>query len=433
MDSLPQGIWFKVAGVGLALFSCALFSFMETAITGLRLFNLKELATKSGPRYTTLFSVLEKEPQRVLIAILIASCLSNVVAADLITDSIEALFIYLGVPSGWNFFAGVFSATAAILVFGDIIPKNAAQSRGESILPSILWLTNITFHSMAPLVSLLSRISQFFLSFVRTEQTNSEGMVSEKEIQFLIEYVNSKGLIDREKSKMLHSIFDLADTTVKEIMVPITDVVMINIETSLEEIQKVFSESHYSRLPVYEGTIDNIVGMVHQKDLFLLLTKNERRTLKELCRPILFIPESMRANQLLGQFKMQRQHIAMVLNEYGGIVGLVTLEDTIEEIVGDINDEHESIADRIIPLEQGGWLVYAGIELEALGEMLSLSFDAEDAISLGGFLTEKLQHLPRKGEQFLYSGYVFQVQKATPKRVIQVLVFKEDANIEEIQ
>jgi len=401
---------------------------METAITALRLFNLKELAAKTGGRYDKLFAVLEKEPQRVLIAILIASCLSNVVAADLITDAVEQSFYHFGIPTGWNFFAGVFCATVAILVFGDIIPKNAAQTKADTLLPSLLWLTSITFHIMAPLVSLLSRISQFFLKLIRSEQTNSEAMVSEREIQFLIEYVNKNGLIDRDKSKMLHSIFDLADTTIREIMVPIMDVIMLNVNTSMEETLKLFSESHYSRLPVYEDTMDNIIGMVHQKDLFLLLTKNERRPLKELVRPILFVPESMRANQLLGQFKMQRQHIAMVLNEYGSIEGLVTLEDTLEEIVGDINDEHEAISERILPLEQGGWLVYGGVDLEALGEVIGITFESKESITLGGFVIEKLQHLPKKGEELTYKNHVFQVQKATQKRVVQVLVFKQEAS-----
>ena len=166
--------------------------------------------------------------------------------------------------------------------------------------------------------------------------------------------------------------------------------------------------------------------MVHQKDAYLVLLKNEQKTLKELVRPILFVPESMKVNQLLRQFKQQRHHIAMVLNEYGGIIGLVTLEDAIEEIVGEINDEHESVPEAIVPLEQGGWLVYAGVDLDELEKLLNIRFECEDAVTLGGFLTEKLQRLPKKGERLAYNGYVFQIQKSSEKRIFQVLIFKDN-------
>lgn len=282
---------------------------------------------------------------------------------------------------------------------------------------------------MYPLVIVLSMFSNFFIRMMNPSSENKDAtedaLSSEKEIQFLIEYINKKGLMDSDKSQMLTSIFDLGNTTVEEIMVPEVDVVTLDVKTSITQALKIFAKYHFSRLPVYEGKADNIIGMVHQKDIFLLLEKSEDKPLKDLVRPILFVPESMRVNQLLRQFKQQRHHIAMVLNEYGGIIGLVTLEDAIEEIVGDINDEHESVSEHIVPLENGGWLVYAGVDLDRIAKLLKINFDSEDVVTIAGFLTEKLQHLPRKGERFTYQGYVFQVQKSTPKRVVQVLIFKE--------
>ncbi len=428
MDSLPQSIWWlNIVYLGAVLSACALFSFMETSITALRLFNLQELA-KRNSRYSNLFSVLEREPHRVLIAILIASCLANVMAADLITDVTQVWFSHLNIPTGWSFFLGISTATGAILIFGEIIPKNLAQAKSERLFQSTLWLANMTFLIMAPLVGLLSKISQFVVNRIETDPSDtSQPIVSEREIQFLIDYINKKGQMDTEKSQMLHSIFDLADTSIKEIMVPQTQVIMLNVDASLEKTLELFSHYHYSRLPVYEGETDNIIGMIHQKDLFLLLSKNEQRPLRELVRPLLFVPENMKVNELLRQFKQQRHHIAIVLNEYGNMIGLVTLEDALEEIVGDINDEHESVADHIVELEQGGWLVYAGVALESLEETLAITFETKDAITLGGFLIERLSHLPKKGEFLSYAGYLFQVQKTTPKRVIQVLITKEEA------
>jgi putative hemolysin len=208
-------------------------------------------------------------------------------------------------------------------------------------------------------------------------------------------------------------------------MVPEADVVTLNVSSSLNDALEMFSKYHFSRLPVYEHKADNIIGMVHQKDVFLLLSKGEKKELKDLVRPISFVPESMKVNQLLRQFKQQRRHIAMVLNEYGGIIGLVTLEDAIEEIVGDISDEHESVAEHIVPLERGGWLVYAGVDIDELELLLNIRFETEDAVTLGGFLMEKLQHLPKKGERLKYKQHIFQIQKSTEKRIVQVLIFKE--------
>ncbi|MFT6765669.1 MAG: putative hemolysin [Alteromonas naphthalenivorans] len=428
---LTSGIMYlQISYFTVSLLFCALFSFLETAVTALRLFNLKEIA-KGTKGYRLLFTTLEQEPQRVLISILIANSIANVTSAALITQVMEDLFARLQLSEGLGFSLGIAIATTAILIIGEILPKNIAQAYGSSLFKSTLWLINITFYLMYPLVIILSMLSNSIIGAMRKNDGSKDGaenmLSSEKEIQFLIEYINKKGLMDSDKSQMLNSIFDLGNTKVEEIMVPEVDVLTLNVETTIDEALKVFAKYHFSRLPVYEGRADNIIGMVHQKDIFLLLSlsQEEEKPLKALVRPILFVPESMRVNQLLRQFKQQRHHIAMVLNEYGGIIGLVTLEDAIEEIVGDINDEHESVAEHIVPLENGGWLIYAGVDLYEISKLLNIRFNNEDAITLAGFLTEKLQHLPRKGERFAYEGYVFQIQKSTPKRVVQVLVFKD--------
>ncbi len=423
MDPYPAALLIVPSFFALiALFGCAIFSFLETSITALRLFNLKQLSEKNT-RYRELYETLENEPQKVLIAILIANCLCNVIAADIITDVVEKLFESLHVAESWSFVIGVSTATIAILLFGEIIPKNLAQKRSDSLFTSTLWFIYLIFKVMGPLVRLLSKLSSFMVSKVNKESIE-DSMVSEREIQFLIDYIDKKGLMDSDKSQMLSGIFELADTTIKEIMVPETDIVMLNVENSMTDALEIFSHYHFSRLPVYEEKTNNIIGMIHQKDLFLLLSKHEEKPLRDLVRPILFVPENMKANQLLRQFKQQRHHIAIVLNEYGVIVGLVTLEDALEEIVGDINDEHEATAEHIAELETGQWLVYGGVSLEQLTKALPITFKTETALTLGGFLNEQFQRLPKKGEQFRYQGFVFEVQKATPKRIVQVLIFK---------
>jgi CBS domain containing-hemolysin-like protein len=224
---------------------------------------------------------------------------------------------------------------------------------------------------------------------------------------------------------MLQSIFKMGSKKVKEIMVPAIDIVMLDATLTIKESFDVFSKYQFSRLPVYKENDDNIIGMVIQKDIFVLMSKHQEKPLEELVRPILFIPESMKINQLLREFRQKRMHIAIVLNEYGIITGLATLEDILEEIVGEIQDEYEAAPEKVTALKEGGWLVDGSIDLESMSKLLGIAFDTHTAVTLGGFLTEQLEHLPKTGERVLYEHYYFHVQQASQKRVLQVRIFKE--------
>jgi len=410
----------------VALIARAIFSFLETSITALRLFKLKELAATTN-QYQALFDALEKTPHRVLITILIADSLADVTTAALATHIMETLFARLHLSSSLGFSLGIGVASLAILIFGEIIPKNIAKIFGDRLFKSTLWLTNILFRTFYPLVTFLMRFTDYLVYKVggtKALESSSEWVSSEKEVQFLIDYISEKGLMDTQKTEMLQNIFDLGTTPVKEIMIPATDIVSVQVTSSTKDVLDIFVNHRFTRLPVYEGKIDNIVGMIHLKDIFALIIRKEDKPIKEMLRPILFVPESVKVNQLLREFRQQHMHIAMVLNEHGSIVGLITLEDVLEEIVGEISDEHEPTPENIIELKQGGWLVNASAPLEQLKNLLNIQFESESSLTLGGFLIEQLQHLPKKGERILYKGFYFQVQKATPKRVLQVLVFK---------
>lgn len=423
-EPLSQNILvIEFIGFIIALLFCALFSFLETSVTTLRLFKLKELATATK-RYQSLFQILEKSPHQVLITILITNSLANVTAAALITDIFEKLFSSLRLSSSIGFTIGIAIATAAILIFGEVIPKNIAKIYGENFFSSTLWITNISYHILYPLVAILLKFSNIFLAFLGHAPEPAELIISEREIRFLIDYVKEKGLIDPEKTEMLQSIFKLGSKQVKEIMVAASDVAMLDAHNSLQEATEAFSEHQFSRLPVYQDSRENIIGMIHQKDLFNALFKHENKSIKDLLRPIKLVPETMRINQLLRDFRQRGMHIAIVLNEFGSITGLVTLEDVLEEIVGEISDEHEEVTEKIISLDEGGWLVDATIDLETVAELLDTTFEVEDVVTLGGFMTKQLQHVPQKGERILYKDFYFQVQKASAKRVLQILIFQ---------
>ena len=412
----------------LALFVRAIFAFIETSITALRLFKLKELAKEVGSRYEALFQCLEKNPHRVLITTLIVSSFADVTCAALGTTIMEAVFHHFNLSAGLGFSAGIGVAGLMIILFGEILPKNLARSRGERLFRSSIWLINIVYYALYPLTSILIRFSDSILYRIGNGKKQTDGgewVSSEREIRFLIDYIHAQGILEKEKTEMLRGIFALGHTPVKDIMVPATDIVSIDVSTAIPEVLSILVKYQFTRLPVYEKKNENIIGMVHQKDIFLMLSQKKDRTLKDLVRPILFVPEMVKINQLLREFREQHMHIAIVLNEHGSVTGLITLEDVLEEIVGEITDEHEPSTEKVLSMQPGVWLVDASIPINDLKTVLNISFTTEDSITLGGFLTEKLQHLPQKGERVLYKNYYFQIQKASPKRVKQVLIFAE--------
>lgn len=427
MDTLSTSLTLPIIFFFIALSLRALFSFLETSVTALRLFKLKELA-KSYGRYETLFESLEKQPHRVLITILICNSLADVTTAALATQIMETIFKRYNLSGSLGFSIGIAVATIAILIFGEIIPKNLAKGRSERLFKSALWLVNIIFYLFYPLVTFLNRFTSFAVAKLggpKETEAASEWVSSEREIQFLIDYIYGKGLIEEEKNEMLQNIFELGRTPVKEIMVPTTDIVMVNSDAKIKDTLKIFADHPFTRLPVYEEKSDNILGMLHLKDVFMLLSKNEDKSLPDIMRPIMFIPESIKVSQMLREFKNKHMHIAIVINEHGSITGLITLEDVLEQIVGELRDELEASKEHIIELKQGGWLVDASTPLEDVTDLLHITFETEGSVTLGGFLTEQLQHLPKKGERLLYKNFYFQVQKASNKRVLQVLVFEE--------
>lgn len=431
MDAVAQSsLLLPTVAFLISLAFTALFSFLETSITALRLFKLKEIAHKSSPRYKYFFQALETAPQRVLGTILIANSLSNVTSASLITNVMENLFARLHWSSGLGFSIGIGVATTAILIFGEILPKNIAKSHSDRYFKSSLWLSNFTFRLFEPVATFLTRISDFILAkVVRPSEMEPAEWVSEKEIQFLIDHISQKGLMETEKTEMLHNIFELGHTPIKEIMVPATDVISVDVNTSITQVLELFAKYHYTRLPVYKDTVDNIIGIVHLKDIFLMMINHIEKPLNDVLRPILFVPETLKVNQLLRELRQQHVHMAIVLNEYGIVTGLITLENVLEEIVGEISDEHEKAAEKYVALKQGGWLINGNMPLEDVGELIGIEFETESALTLGGFLTEQLQHVPKKGERILYKDYYFQIQEASLKRVLRVLVFKEKTEL----
>jgi CBS domain containing-hemolysin-like protein len=424
MGSIDGDLVFNLVVLLVSLVFCALFSFLETGMVALRLFQLKELAEKTG-KYQKLFSVLEHDPNKLLNAILLAYNFANTIATVWGTRVIAGLLFswpsYISEP------VNVIVVTAVLLIIGDIVPKNVVKYSGETFFRSTLWLTNLTFYSMYAFVAILGKFTDALVRLIVGSQvTQEEPITSERELQFLIGYIDEKGLMEPEKTNMLQSIFRLSNTTVRDIMVPLPDVVMVESTKPLQVAYQLFTKYQYSRIPVYRDDPNNAIGMLHFKDIVPLVASNTDKPICDLMRPLIFVPESIKVNQMLKELKSQQMHMAMVINEHGGITGIVTLEDVLEEIVGEIHDEYESITEKIVPMQPSGWMANGSMELDKLAMILKIKFEAVSSSTLGGFLIEQLQHMPKKGEHLLYKDYLFQVQQVTSKKIVQVLIREKE-------
>ncbi len=430
MTIYTQKLLFDCALFLFALAFCALLAFMETSITAIRLFKVKELE-RSNPKYNTFFKTLESNPQYVLMTVLIAVNMMCITTAVLLQNIIENIFADFNLPQGLGFTIGIAMGTIVVSLIGEIIPKSIAQALNNP-LASLLWLANGIFYILAPIARPLLSISK---NITRKNYTNhDEHIISEQEIKFLINYIEKKGLMEQDKTHMLQNIFRMETTHVKEIIIPKSDIISVNIDSDMVTILNLFKQYQFSRFPVYKDNPENIVGIIYQKDLFWTLHLNDENiSLNKLVKPIIFVPDSLKVSELLKEFKKQHIHMAMVLDEYGSTIGLVTLEDALEEIVGDISDEHERIYNmhKVITIQPDQeWLVDAMIDLDRIQEILQIEFDAQTTVTLGGFLTEYAQKLLKVNECIFYQGFCFMVKQANDKRIIQVII-KRTENKEE--
>ena len=423
MELYTQAISINLILFVFSLMACALFSFLETSVTALRLFKLKELE-RTTPQYKHLFEVFNKHPQHVLISVLITTDLASITCAVVSQQLTECLFERFQVPESLAFVLGIFITTIFVSIFGEIIPKSIAQSMGSKTFTSTLWIVNIFYKILGPIARQIHKVSVYF-----SRNADKEELISEQEIRFLINYIEEKGLMEYEKTAMIQNIFRMGQTSVKEILIPKNSIVSINLHDDLSKFLDKFAEYQFSRFPVYQDDPENIVGIIYLKDLLFALQRNPDIKLQELLRPIIFVPDNMKVNELLKDFKLQQIHMAMVLDEYGNTIGLVTLEDALEEIVGDIHDEHDASRDsekiKVITKHEE-WLVDATIDLDRLEPLLKITFDTRSAVTLGGFITEALQRLPKVGESLIYKDFKLVIEKADAKRVILVHIKKAD-------
>ena len=319
--------------------------------------------------------------------------------------------------------------TFVILFFSEIIPKIFASKTTKNLAPRLAYPLYFFYFLFYPLSLVLEKITGTISSWLGIDK--DKHYLSEEELRTLVEVGEEKGALLKDEKEMIHSIFEMGDTTAKEIMVPRTDMVCIEKNATINQVMSLIKEKLHSRIPVYEETVDNILGILYVKDLLPLIKKRNftEFELTKFKRPPYYVPEQKKINELLREYQTEKIHMAIVVDEYGGTSGIVTLEDVIEEIVGEIQDEHDIEAPLYQKINENTFVVNASMALEEINEELALDLPTEEGVeTLAGFLLGQFGNVPKSKEMITWNGYEFLIEKSTKKRIQQVRIITKKSN-----
>jgi CBS domain containing-hemolysin-like protein len=393
----------------------AFFSGSETALMSVNRLRLRAAADQGNPRARLLLKLLEV-PDKFITAILIGNNVVNILASSVAT----ALAIQLWGSVGTGIAAGVM--TILLLTFGEIIPKSLATRFADQVALQIVPVIHFLTRLLTPIAVLFNRLSSLIAKLVGggAEPTSR---VTEEEIQTLINLGQEEGVLDDHEHSLLRSIFDFTETTAEEVMVPRIDIVAIPLDADINELGEVFAEHRFSRLPVYDGTLDNVVGSVHMKD-YIRNKDNPNIKLEDILRPVLFVPETLDIQTVFARMQRQRISTAIVLDEYGQTVGMITPSDITEEIMGRFMDEHDTDVEEFVTLKEGAIEVDGGYLIEDLNEECDFDIPVDTANTVGGYVFYKLGRLPRVNDRLPLSDKVEAVvTEMNGKRVAKVRLF----------
>ena len=427
MDSefLNELFLFKLVSLLILMLISAFFSSSETAYFSLKASRIKELTDENAKETKTLLNLL-REPRKLLITILTGNTIVNVAIASLAALMALDAAQYYGIDKNIAIIAEVIIITIAVLIISEVTPKLAAVKRAEKVAKFFALPLSFVHLILQPIAKIIYGFTDFVLKALRVEKKMVN--LDENEIRTLVDVGEEKGTLEKEEYKMLHGIFELGDTMVRDIMVPRTDVIMLSIELSINEAIEVVRKSKFSRIPVYRESVDDIVGMLYSRDLLPFIeNKNSKGSLSAVIKPVFYIPETKMIDELLREFQDKRRKLALVVDEYGGLSGLVTLEDILEEIVGEIQDEHDDEEPIFNRISENLLDADAKWDLDDAEDELGISFPKEEGYdSLGGFLFHRFGEIPEKGRKISHSGVVFKVLEVHSNRIIRVKIDTKD-------
>ena len=395
----------------------AFFSASETAFSSLNQIRLKSRAD-DGDRTAARVLAMSEQYDKLLSTILIGNNIVNIAAASIGTIIFTKM---LGAERGAT--VSTMVLTIVVLIFGEVTPKSLAKEMPETIATAVAPALSLLMLVLTPLTWLFTQWKRLLNHFVHSSESDT---ITEGELMTMVSEAENDGELTDRESELIRSAIEFDDVEVEEILTPRVDVVAVADDISLEELAQTFAESGYSRLPVYHGTIDNIIGVVHEKDFYIARLKKATK-IDDLVAPTLYTTGSTQISQLLRTLREQHHHMAVVVDEYGGTEGIITLEDILEELVGEIWDEHDEVTEDFRKQSDGSWLVSGSASVDDLFETLDLPEDEDiDSNTVNGLVQEKTCHLPKVGDHFSLGEYDGVVTRTARRRVTEVRLTPAD-------
>ena len=400
----------------ILLFLSGFFSGSEVALISLTKVKARYMLDKK--QFGAVFvKKLKDDPQRMLATILIGNNVVNV-AASAITTS-----IMIGIFKSYAIAIATGVMTLLILVFGEITPKSIAAKNNELIsrlVAAPIWYLSII---LAPILNILDKFLNRFIKFAGIQA--KEKAITDEEIMSMIKVAEEQGSIKEIEEKMIKSILEFDDISVGKISTPRRDMIMIESKLKIKDAFKVFMKKNHTRIPVYEKYRDNIIGIAHTKDLMARMQgKNKNISIGKIIYKPYFVPEVKKISDLLKQFQKRKEHMAIVVDEHGSITGLVTLEDVLEEIVGEIMDETDIIAPNIKRIEKNIWIVNGKTDIDEVNEKLHMKLKGKGYDTLSGFILKQTGKIPKEGDEIVYNKFKLKIEEIEDNRISRVRVEK---------
>ncbi len=415
-------MYVRIAIVFLLLLFSAFFSSSETAITSISIGKIRQLK-EEDEESAEILKGMKRKTNDIIASILIGNNIVNTAATAVLTEIIVEKFL-----SKNSTIIATAIMTVLILVIGEITPKSFAAQNPVKVAVKVAKPLELIDIAFKPILYVLTAITNGIIKLLGGEIVTDTLFVTEEEIRSLVDVGEEEGIIKHQEKEMIEGIFEINDIDVTEVMVPRIDVIAVPEDASLREALDLIITYGHSRIPVFKDTIDNIVGILYAKDMLPFASAKDQRfddkSVTELMRQAFYIPETKRVNQLLRELQQKKVHMAIVLDEYGGTEGIVTIEDILEEIVGDILDEYDNEVDLIERINEDVYLVKADVSIEEINEIFETDLPEEDFDSLGGFVFGTLGRVPVQGDIVIYENLQMTVVELDNRRIISIEVKK---------
>ena len=412
---MDSGLVIQIVTIIILLMLSAFFSSAETSLTCVNLVRIHTLAEGGDKRAARVEKILSN-PGKMLSTILIGNNIVNISASSLVTTFTIKVF--------GNYAVGIATGvlTVLVLMFGEILPKTAANLCAEKLALAYSFFILKLIWLLTPIVFLVDKLSQFLMKLLGIDTSKTGSGMTETELKTYVDVSHEEGVIESDEREMILNVFDLNDSLARDIMIPRIDMTMVDVETCYRSLQAVFKETMFSRIPVYEGEKDNIIGIVTLKDFF----SNGRTdfSLRSIMREAYYTFETKKTDELLNEMRESSNSIAIVLDEYGACAGLITMEDLLEEIVGEIRDEYDEEEKQLIQkISAHRYRIDGSVKIDDVNDALGTSYESEDYDSIAGLLIEALDRLPAQGESVtLADGTTLLAEKIEKNRISHVLL-----------